>query len=102
MLADIQSWLDSHIFPDLVIANDHNANLAPADTASSHVYTYCRCNSFLCDVLYILIKLHTYLNIPFDQESTTEYILVSISAEHPALFDVLDPHVYFSDHFPLF
>ena len=102
ILTDIWAWHEHYSNCQLFIAGDFNVCL----DNNSYVYSS-NINDFLlrhslsrCDDLFSQAKVATYANATLNHQSQIDYA-VTFSSKDVVNFEVLDPDVNFSDHFPL-
>lgn len=101
LLCELQTWIDKYSCVDLIIAGDFNSDLDRVDDASRKINRFCSYNSLArADIILSKPKLPTYVNTALDCESTIDFCLVS-NVDRVINFDVLDPHINFSDHLPV-
>ena len=74
-----------------------------ADAIARNIASFAQNQSLSrCDDLFPSQKTPTYVNIPLNQQSCTDYILASPSSAVTDFFSIIDLDINFSDHLPLF
>ena len=102
ILTDIWAWHEHYSNCQLFIAGDFNVCMDNnSDVYSSNINDFLLRHSLSrCDDFFPQAKVATYANATLNHQSQIDYA-VTFSSKDVVNFEVLDPDVNFSDHFPL-
>ena len=101
LVSEIESWLSQLTFCDIIIAGDFNTDLDSSDAASCCINDFCKRYSLArADNIFNRSNISTYVSLALNHESRIDYCLVSCISCLGS-YDIIDPHVNFSDHLPL-
>ena len=101
VLTDCLSWCERFPGCNCIIAGDFNADLRQSGPVSDLINSFLsRHGLYRLDMLLNKTDYVTYDNLALKQSSTIDYILASAS-DIILSFDVLEPDINFSDHYPI-
>jgi len=101
ILTECWMWCERFSSCNIIFAGDFNADLSKFDVVSAMINAYIADHALnRCDVLFHKDNLITYDNTALNQHSCIDYFLTS-SGDIVTEFDVLDPNLNFSDHYPV-
>ena len=101
VLTDCLSWCERFPGCNYIIAGDFNADLRQSGPASKLINSVISQHSlYRSDVLFNKTDYVTYDNLALNHRSTIDYILAS-SGDIVLNFEVLEPDINFSDHYPI-
>ena len=102
ILENVWAWRERHPGCDCVIAENFNADLNSCnDDVANYVNSFITIHGLSrCDSSTVYEGQPTYVNFALNHQSCIDFVLTS-NAKNTVNFEILDPHLNFSDHFPV-
>ena len=102
ILENAWAWRERYPDCECIIAGDFNADLNNCtDDVANYVNSFISLHGLSrCDSSTVYQGQPTYVNFALNRQSCIDFVLTS-NAKNTVNFEILDPHMNFSDHFPI-